>query len=127
MNAEQVRVVESGEANFEADVLQADQATLVVFWAPWSRPCQAIQPVLGELAHACAETSKVVRVNLDEHPGLGRRYEIDFIPTWVCFVAGNERARAVGPLSKEAILSKMLSQAGPNRTGHAFQCGENQA
>ena len=99
--------VEAGEANFESEVLRSKQPVIVAFWAPWSRPCQVLRPVLDEVTAACAGSVKVVRVNADDNPGLGVGYQIQSIPTLLYFVDGNERARIVGTASKEAILSKL--------------------
>jgi thioredoxin len=96
-----------GEASFEAEVLKSKQPVLVVFWAPWSRPCQVLKPVLDEVAAAYVASLKVVGINADDNPGLGVEYEIQSIPTLLYFADGVERARIVGTASKEAILSKL--------------------
>jgi thioredoxin 1 len=106
-NQDKAQAVEVGETNFESEVLKSQQPVLVVFWAPWSRPCQVLRPVLDEVVAACAGRVKVVNVNADDNPGLGVDYEIQSIPALLCFVGGNERARIIGTASKEAILSKL--------------------
>jgi thioredoxin 1 len=59
-----------GEANFESQVLQSKGAVLVAFWAPWSKPCHVIDPVLLEVAQNCAGKVEVVKVNADDNPTL---------------------------------------------------------
>ena len=100
-------IIEIGETNFESEVLQSKQPVLVVFLAPWSRPCQMVRPVLDEVATACARMVKVVKVNVDNNPDLGFWYEIQSIPTLLYFVGGSLHAKVVGTISKEAILSKL--------------------
>ena len=80
---------------------------MVVFTAPWSRPCQIIRSVLGEVATACAGKVSVVRVNVDDHPNFGIWYDIQSIPTLLGFVHGAVGVRMVGTASKEAILSRL--------------------
>ena len=57
-----------GEATFDEAV--AGEPLLVDFWAPWCRPCKALEPILAELP------LDVARVNVDEEPGIAARYEV---------------------------------------------------
>ena len=44
-NIQSKRLFEVGEASFETEVLQSPCPVLVLFWAPWSSPCQKLKPV----------------------------------------------------------------------------------
>jgi thioredoxin 1 len=80
---------------------------VIDFWAPWCRPCLALEAVLEQLEDRIA----VDRVNIDDHPELAARYEILSIPTVVLFVDGSERGRVVGlrPLAHfEGWLAEVL-------------------
>jgi thioredoxin 1 len=101
------RIVEIGAANFEAEVLKAQQPVLAAFSAAWSRPCHVLDAVLEEVASACAAQVKVVRINADDNPDLSLLYDIQSIPTLLYFVAGHLHAKVVGTASKAAILSKL--------------------
>lgn len=96
-----------GEANFEAEVLLSKQPVLVAFLARWSRPCQVLDLVLQELSSALAGKVKVVRVNADESLDLSLVYDIQSIPTLLCFVEGKPCLRIVGTATKHAILAKL--------------------
>jgi len=107
MNANKAQVVEIGDTNFESEVLRSTQPVMVAFLTPWSRPCRIIRAVLDNVAIACAGRARVLRVNVDDHPDLGAWYDIQSIPTLLCFVNGNACIRIIGTVSKEAILSKL--------------------
>ena len=82
------------DATFEQEVLQAEGVTLVDFWAPWCKPCEAIAPILEALAadHGLG----LVRLNIDEHLGVPSRYGVLSLPTVMLFAAGEARATVVG-------------------------------
>lgn len=80
---------------------------VVDFWAPWCRPCRALEPVLEQLE----DRVEVARLNIDDHPGLAGRYEILSIPTVMLFADGAPRGTVVGlrPLSHfEGWLAEVL-------------------
>ena len=93
--------------NFEQRVLDSKQPVLVEFWAPWSRACQLLDPVLAELARAWAGRVKVATVNADDCLDLSLCYDIQSVPTLLYFVRGTPCLRIVGTASKEAILAKV--------------------
>jgi thioredoxin len=106
-NDDKPLVLEVSAANFMSEVLTSKQPVLAVFWAPWSRPCCILNSMLQEVATACGENAKVVKVNADENIDLSMWYEIQSIPTLLCFIRGIVRAKFVGTASKEAILDKL--------------------
>ena len=103
-------VVDAGDDTF-ADV--ADAATvpvLVDLWAPWCGPCRMVSPALESLARELAGRVKLVKVNVDEAPGLARRFGVRSIPTLVVVSGGRELARQVGA-APEGALRAWLEKA----------------
>jgi thioredoxin len=95
------------EANFDREVLRADRPVLVDFWAPWCAPCRMVAPALEALARDRATSLKVVKVNVDENPGLAGRYGAMSIPTMIVVKGGREVDRWVGALPEQAIRSRV--------------------
>ncbi|MCP5523036.1 MAG: thiol reductase thioredoxin [Verrucomicrobiales bacterium] len=99
-----IPLVEVGATDFEARVLQSARPVLVVFGAPWSKPCQSLERVMERIAAERAGSVGVVKVNADLHPDLSVWYEVQSLPTVVLFREGCPRSRVVGTASKERVL-----------------------
>jgi len=53
--------------------------TIVDFWAPWCRPCVAINVELEKLK-VIRPNINIIKVNVDEHPRLVKEYGIKSVP-----------------------------------------------
>jgi len=76
------------DASFKADVLDAEGATLVDFWAPWCGPCRAVAPILEKVAELYDGKVRVAKLNVDENPVTAETYGIRSIPTIALFQGG---------------------------------------
>ncbi|MFK7818533.1 MAG: thioredoxin [Planctomycetaceae bacterium] len=90
---------------FQQQVLESDQPVLVDFWAPWCGPCRAVAPVIDELAEAYEGKAKVVKIDVDQSPGLAQEYGVNSIPAFFVFKNGKVQGQAAGALSKDALSS----------------------
>ena len=90
-------------ANFESEVLHSDKPVLLDFWATWCGPCQMLAPVLHELADEVGSKAAFYSIDVDENRQLAAEYGISSIPCLVVLKNGQESARSVGFLPKQAL------------------------
>jgi thioredoxin len=83
-------------SGFEREVLASPVPVIVDFWAPWCKPCDAIEPHLRDLSEHWGDRVRLVRVNVDEEAGLSGRYGVLSLPTVILFVDGEPRATVYG-------------------------------
>ena len=98
------------DANFEAEVLNSAVPVVVDFWAEWCGPCRMIAPALEEISKEMAGKVKIVKMNVDENPGIPGKFGIRSIPTLILFKDGKAASQKVGAAPK-GELSKWISGA----------------
>ncbi|WP_027857488.1 thioredoxin TrxA [Marinobacterium jannaschii] len=98
-------IVNVTDASFEEEVLKAEGAVLVDYWAEWCGPCKMIAPVLEEIAKEYAGKLKVCKLNIDENNETPPKFGIRGIPTLMLFQDGENKATKVGALSKSQLAA----------------------
>ncbi len=84
------------DATFADEVLASPLPVIVDFWAPWCKPCDAIEPHLRGIAEEHAGRIRLVRMDVDENLGVPSRYGVLSLPTVILFVAGEPRVTLHG-------------------------------
>ena len=92
--------------NFHEEVLQSEKPVLLDFWAPWCGPCQAVVPIVEQIADERADI-KVGKINVDEEMALARQFRVMSIPTLVVMKDGQVSSKSLGAKSKDEILSML--------------------
>ena len=111
-------VVSAGDATFDVEA-RAQPTVVVDLWAPWCGPCRFVSPILDDLAHQYAGRLKVIKVNVDENPGLARRFDAMSIPTLVVMRDGSVVNRIVGAAPKEQLESQIKPHLKPPKAAGA--------
>ncbi|WP_137701364.1 thioredoxin TrxC [Marimonas lutisalis] len=83
-----------------------DEIPLVVdFWAPWCGPCRMMAPEFSKAAQELSGEARLVKLNTEEHPQAGAKYNIRGIPTMAGFAGGREKARQSGAMPAAQIVN----------------------
>ena len=104
------------DASFEQDVLKAEGAVLVDYWAEWCGPCKMIAPVLDEIAKDYQGKLKICKLNIDENQDTPPKYGVRGIPTLMLFKDGQMTSMKVGAMPKGKIV-EWLAEAGVKAEG----------
>lgn len=88
---------------FENQVRHGREPVLVEFWAPWCVYCRRIGPAMQKVADQNREDLIVGQINIDDHPELASREQIEVVPTLVLYQGGEALGSIVAPESKSRI------------------------
>jgi thioredoxin 1 len=92
---------------FAAMVEQAPGLALVDFTADWCPPCRRLAPHVDALARDLSESLTVVKVNVDDQPGIASRFSVLSVPTLIFFRGGQVVDRIVGAWPPEQLRAKV--------------------
>ncbi|HEX5555162.1 MAG TPA: thioredoxin [Chitinophagaceae bacterium] len=99
--------LEFTDANFQNDVLDSEQLSVVDFWAEWCGPCRAIGPVVEELSHEYEGKVNIGKVNVDQNPQVSMQYGITSIPA-ILFIKGGQIVDKQIGAAPRSVLEKKI-------------------
>ena len=70
--------------------LEGEGVVLAKFGAPWCGPCKEVDVELDKLEATNGDKLTVVRVNVDDEPGLAEDYDVSVIPAIFLFKDGKQ-------------------------------------
>jgi thioredoxin 1 len=97
-------IMSTSDSNFDQEVIQSPQLTLVDFWAEWCGPCKALAPTLEQIANEYTGKLKIFKLNVDENPNTPPKFSIRGIPTVIFFKSGQVVDQLVGAHPKETFI-----------------------
>lgn len=75
---------------------------LIDFYADWCGPCRMISPLLEEL-NSADNSIKIIKINIDKHEDIAKKYNVMSIPMLMLFENGNKIKENVGFLNKDEL------------------------
>ena len=101
------QIIDVTDATFDVEVLEAETAVVVDFWAPWCGPCRVVSPILEEI-NSEREDLRVVKMNVDENQQTAIKYEILSIPTMIVFKDGQIAKKVIGAMPKARLEAELV-------------------
>ena len=110
-------IKDSTDRDFGPDVMDASQQVPVIvdFWAPWCGPCKQLGPVLEKIVNEAKGKLRMVKINIDENPGIAQQLRVQSIPAVFAFFGGRPVDGFMGALPEsqiKAFTDKLIDLSG---------------
>lgn len=96
-------LLDLNQTTFKEKVLNGQTRILVDFWAPWCRPCYALEPILENISEDYYGELSVYKLNVEHEEQLSNDFDIDHIPTLALFENGQLVKTLPGLQSEKTI------------------------
>ena len=99
------------DANLKTEVLDSNVPVVVDFFAEWCGPCKAMAPALDTVAKEMEGKVKIVKLDVDQNPGITQQFRIQAMPTLMIFKDGKVAATQVGALVQKKKLEDWIKSS----------------
>ena len=96
------------KGKFDALVGQ-ETPVLIDFYADWCGPCQAMAPVLKEVAQNFEGKVKIIKIDVDKNQPIAQRFGVRSIPTLILFKGGNVLWQEAGMMTGNELSKKLTA------------------
>ncbi|MEA5579588.1 thioredoxin family protein [Anabaena sp. UHCC 0451] len=107
-------VITITDAEFETEVLKADQPVLVYFWASWCGPCQLMSPMINLAATKYSDRLKIVKMEIDPNPITVKQYQVEGVPALRLIKENQLLESTEGVISKDKLLELLDTHLNSN-------------
>lgn len=93
------------DTTFQTEVIERSATTAVVLdlWAPWCGPCKTLGPILEKVVDETGGKAVLVKVDIDENPGIAQAFRVQSIPMVVGFKDGQPVDAFMGAQGEQEV------------------------
>ncbi len=103
------RVIELSDQTFQQVVINSSLPVLVDFYSPTCGPCQALAPVIEQLAGQYAGRAVICKLDTSRHQMTAAQFQIRGVPTLIFFKNGRPVDQVVGAVPAQELTQRLNS------------------
>lgn len=117
------------DATFQTEVIERSATTAVVLdlWAPWCDPCKTLGPILEKVIGETGGRAVLVKVDIDENPGIAQAFRVQSIPMVVGFKDGQPVDAFMGAQGEHEVrefVQRLLPTQEENTLADLIEAGD---
>lgn len=99
--------VSLGDSDFQQFIQAVELPVMVDFFAPTCGPCQALAPLIRDLAVRYCGRIVIATVDTSQHSGTAARFKIRGVPSLLFFKNGTVVDQVVGALPEAELVARL--------------------